>query len=142
MKQSTKTKFSILKELIGKNWKSALEFLGCVTWVAVCLFFCINVSWWLLLVAVLPCFFYALHNYLNVVYEDRRQVIVDSIEKELSEMEWYVRTKSAAFCMTACDKLSESLNNYAQYCGKDHYYERSLYRFEDLLKIAQTFFEY
>ena len=141
MRQSTKTKFSILKELIGKNWKSTLEFLGWVSWIVICLFFCINVSWWLLLVAVAPCLFYAQYNYLNTMYEDRRQVIVDSIEKELSDLEWYVRTKSAAFCMTACDKLSEYLNDYAQYCGKDCYYERSLFRFENLLKIAQTYFE-
>lgn len=141
MKQSTKTKISILKELIGKNWKYATAFIGSAAWIATCLFFCVNVTWWLLVVAVAPCLFYAQYSYLNDMYEDRRQAIVDSIKKEFSEMEWHVHMKNADSCMTACDKLSEYLNDYSQYCGKDRYYERSLCRFEALLKIAQTYFE-
>ena len=121
--------------------KYATAFIGSIAWIATCLFFCVNVTWWLLVVAFAPFLIYAQYNYLNTLYEGKRQIIVDTIEKEISELEWFVHTKSADLLMNSCDRLTEYLNDYVQYCGKDKFYENMLCRFENLLKRAQKHFE-
>ena len=133
MKQSTKTKFSILKELIGKNWKYASAFIGSIAWIATCLFFCINVTWWLLVVAVSPYLIYTSFSYLNAIYEDRQQALIDNIEKEISELEWLFYARPDDFHGDIIDRLTKYLDDYAQYYGKDEYYERTLFHFERLL---------